>query len=76
MNEVLKGSGVAIYTGGEKEIIVRKIHESIDYIESHGQDTPYFMALADIDILSYFGQQNLLLSLLMKNMIYPINRFK
>ncbi|MCZ7362351.1 MAG: hypothetical protein O8C58_03285 [Candidatus Methanoperedens sp.] len=47
MNEVLKGSGIAIYTGGEKEIIVKKIHESIDYIESHAQDTPFFMALAD-----------------------------
>ncbi len=47
MNEVLKGSGVAIYTEGEKEIIVKKIHESIDYIESHAQDTPYFMALAE-----------------------------
>lgn len=47
MNEVLKGSGVALYTGGGKEIMVKKIHESIDYIESHAQDTPYFMALAD-----------------------------
>jgi len=47
MNEVLKGSGVAIYTGEEKEIIVKKIHESIDYIESHAQDTPFFIALAD-----------------------------
>ncbi len=47
MNEVLRGSGVALYTGGGKEIIVKKIHESIDYIESHAQDTPYFMALAD-----------------------------
>ena len=47
MNEVLKGSGVAIYSGGKKEIVIKKIHESFDYIESHAQDTPYFMALAD-----------------------------
>ncbi|MCX9074980.1 MAG: zinc ribbon domain-containing protein [Candidatus Methanoperedens sp.] len=47
MNEVLKGSGVAIYSGGKKEIVIKRIHESFDYIESHAQDTPYFMALAD-----------------------------
>ncbi len=47
MDEVLKGSGVALYIGGGKEIIVKKIHESMDYIESHAQDTPYFMALSD-----------------------------
>ncbi len=47
MDEVQKGSGVAVYIGEQKEIIVKKIHESIDYIESHAQDSPYFMALAD-----------------------------
>lgn len=51
MNEVLKGSGVAIYSGGEKEIVIKRIHESFDYIESHAQDTPYFMALADGKLL-------------------------
>lgn len=51
INEVLKGSGVAIYTAGEKENIVKKINESIDYIESHAQDTPYFMALANGKLL-------------------------